>query len=73
MLVGHSIGGWTAAELATKSTATIGKLVLIAPVGIKVGPVDKLDIPDIYAMSQEQMEKPAVRRPRQMAPGSPAR
>ena len=56
-LVGHSIGGWTAAELATKSTHDISKLVLIGPVGIKVGPVDKLDIPDIYAMSQEQMEK----------------
>ena len=56
-LVGHSIGGWTAAELATKSTHDISKLVLIGPVGIKVGPVDKLDVPDIYAMSQEQMEK----------------
>lgn len=56
-LVGHSIGGWTAAELATKSTHDISKLVLIGPVGIKVGPIDKLDIPDIYAMSQEQMEK----------------
>ena len=56
-LVGHSIGGWTAAELATKSTHDISKLVLIGPVGIKVGPIDKLDIPDIYVMSQEQMEK----------------
>jgi pimeloyl-ACP methyl ester carboxylesterase len=56
-LVGHSIGGWTAAELATKSTHDIGKLILIAPVGIKVGPVDQLDIPDIYAMSEQQLEK----------------
>lgn len=56
-LVGHSIGGWTAAELATKSTHDISKLVLIGPVGIKVGPIDKLDIPDIYVMSREQLEK----------------
>jgi hypothetical protein len=27
--------------------------VLIAPVGIKVGPVDRLDIPDIFAMPQQ--------------------
>ena len=31
--------------------------MLVAPVGIKVGPVDKLDIPDIYAMSDDQVER----------------
>ena len=56
-LLGHSIGGWTAAEIATKSTSAIARLVLVAPVGIKVGPVDKLDIPDIYAMSDDQVER----------------
>jgi pimeloyl-ACP methyl ester carboxylesterase len=55
VLVGHSIGGWTAAEVATKSTAAIDKLVLVAPVGIKVGPVDRLDIPDIYAMPEDKL------------------
>ncbi|MGH6739500.1 MAG: alpha/beta fold hydrolase [Bradyrhizobium sp.] len=55
-LVGHSVGGWTAAEMATKSTAAIDKLVLMAPVGIKVGPVDRLDIPDIYAMAQDKLD-----------------
>ena len=35
----------------------IDKLVLVAPVGIKVGPVDKLDIPDIYAMPQDQIDR----------------
>jgi pimeloyl-ACP methyl ester carboxylesterase len=56
ILIGHSIGGWTAAEMATKSTAAVDKLVLIAPVGIKVGPVDRLDIPDIYAMAQDKLD-----------------
>ena len=56
ILVGHSIGGWTAAELATKSTHDIDRLVLIAPVGIKVGPVDRLDIPDIYAMPEDRLD-----------------
>jgi len=57
VLVGHSIGGWTAAELATKTTSSIDRVVLIAPVGIKVGPVDRLDIPDIFAMPQHELQR----------------
>jgi pimeloyl-ACP methyl ester carboxylesterase len=57
LLMGHSIGGWTAAELATKTTYNIDRLVLIAPVGIKVGPTDRLDIPDIYAMSEAALDE----------------
>ena len=37
-LVGQSMGGWTAATLASYSTHRIGKLALVAPVG--------LDVPD---------------------------
>ena len=54
-LVGCSIGGWLAAEIATKVPERIRKLVLVGPVGVKVGPPDKLDIPDIFAMSQKQL------------------
>lgn len=35
-LVGQSMGGWTAATLASFSTHRIGKLVLVAPVGLDV-------------------------------------
>jgi pimeloyl-ACP methyl ester carboxylesterase len=56
-LIGCSIGGWIAAELATKSPERIEKLVLVGPEGVKVGTPYKLDIPDIFAMSQEQMAK----------------
>ncbi len=49
-LAGASIGGWIAAEMATKNKSRLGALALIAPVGIKIGPADKLDIPDIFAM-----------------------
>jgi pimeloyl-ACP methyl ester carboxylesterase len=55
VVVGASIGGWAAAEMATKSTATIDKLVLVGPVGIKVGPVDRLDFPDLFTLSQDQI------------------
>jgi pimeloyl-ACP methyl ester carboxylesterase len=54
-LVGASIGGWIAAEMASKAPERFKKLVLVAPVGVKTGPVDKLDIPDIFAMPQEKV------------------
>lgn len=56
-VAGCSIGGWIAAEMATKSPERIRKLVMIGPVGIKVGPADRLDIPDIFAMPQEDVDK----------------
>ena len=46
------------------------RLVLVGPVGVKVGPPDKLDIPDIFAMPQEQAEPAALPRCRQ-APARP--
>ena len=53
-LVGCSIGGWIAAEMATKAPERFRRIVLVGPVGIKIGPPDKLDIPDIFAMPQEK-------------------
>ncbi len=54
-VVGCSLGGWLAAEIATKTPERIGKLALVGPVGVKLGPEDKLDIPDIFAMPQEKV------------------
>jgi pimeloyl-ACP methyl ester carboxylesterase len=51
-VVGCSIGGWIAAEMATKAPERFRRLVLAGPVGIKVGPADRLDIPDIFAMPE---------------------
>jgi pimeloyl-ACP methyl ester carboxylesterase len=56
-IVGCSIGGWIAAELATKSPERVRKLVLVAPEGVKVGPPDRLDIPDIYAIPGDELER----------------
>lgn len=55
VLVGASIGGWTAAEMATKTTGPIDRIVLVGPVGIKVGPVDRLDVPDVFAIAQDRV------------------
>jgi pimeloyl-ACP methyl ester carboxylesterase len=43
-LLGHSIGGWTAAELATMSPGSIDRLILVAPVGLKPEAGEILDI-----------------------------
>jgi pimeloyl-ACP methyl ester carboxylesterase len=56
-LIGCSVGGWIAAEIATKVPARIRRLVMVGPVGVKVGPPDRLDIPDIFAISQERLAR----------------
>ena len=67
-VVGCSIGGWIAAEMASKTPRRIRRLVMIGPVGVKVGAVDKLDIPDIFAMSQEEAGKLVFHDPARMTP-----
>ena len=56
-LVGFSIGGWIAAEIATKVPERISRLVLIGPVGVKTGSADKLDVPDVFAMPREELDR----------------
>lgn len=56
-VVGFSIGGWIAAELATKVPERISRLVLIGPVGVKTGAPDKLDIPDVFALPREELDR----------------
>ena len=49
-VIGCSVGGWIAAEMATKSDAMMSKLLLVDPVGIKIGGPTDRDIADIYAV-----------------------
>ncbi len=64
--VGCSIGGWIAAEMAAKSPERIRRLVMVGPVGVKVGSADKLDIPDIFAMPQDDASKLLYHDPAKM-------
>lgn len=49
-VMGFSLGGWIAAELATKDDSRLAKLVLVDPYGIKVGgPYDR-EIADIWLL-----------------------
>jgi pimeloyl-ACP methyl ester carboxylesterase len=56
-VVGFSIGGWIAADLASKAPERINRLVLIGPVGVKTGSAEKLDIPDVFALPQDQLDR----------------
>ena len=65
-VIGCSIGGWIAAELATKAPHVIRRLVMVGPVGVKTGPIDKLDIPDIFALPQSELERMLFHDPERM-------
>lgn len=54
-LVGCSFGGWIAAEMMVRSSARFSRVVLAAPLGIKVSGRDERDIADMHAMSQAEL------------------
>ena len=56
-LIGCSVGGWIAAEMATKAPERFRRIVMVGPVGVKTGPADRLDIPDIFALPQAEVER----------------
>jgi pimeloyl-ACP methyl ester carboxylesterase len=56
VVVGASFGGWLAAEIATKTTERLSRLVMIGALGVKLGPRDKSDIVDIYATPRSRWE-----------------
>jgi pimeloyl-ACP methyl ester carboxylesterase len=67
VVIGASLGGWIAAEMAVKSTERIGRLVLVAPVGIKVGDRETRDIPDIFALHPDEVTRLLYQDPARVA------
>jgi len=68
VVVGVSLGGWIAAEMAVKSTERISALVLANAVGIKAGTRETRDIADIYAITDKQLAELVWADPARMAP-----
>jgi pimeloyl-ACP methyl ester carboxylesterase len=56
-VVSCSVGGWIAAEMASKTPERFHRLVLVGPVGVKIGAADKLDVPDLFALPQVDVDK----------------
>ena len=57
VLMGFSMGGWVAAELATMTTERLSKLILVDAVGVKVGGREDRDIADVFGLPPEQLAK----------------
>jgi pimeloyl-ACP methyl ester carboxylesterase len=57
VMMGFSMGGWTAAELAVMTTARISRLILVDSVGIKPGGRDDRDIADVFALPPAEVTR----------------
>jgi pimeloyl-ACP methyl ester carboxylesterase len=51
LVVGSSLGGWVALEMAVRDPGKIGRLVLIDSVGVRFGSREERDFADIYALA----------------------
>jgi len=57
VLLGFSMGGWAAAEIAVRNTSRLSKLILIDAVGIKPGDRETRDIADIFGLPAPEVTK----------------
>lgn len=67
-VMGFSMGGWLALELATKTCHRLERLVLVDAVGVKFVDRETRQFPDIYAMSQDEVGRLMFHDPARMAP-----
>jgi pimeloyl-ACP methyl ester carboxylesterase len=56
-LVGACFGGWVAAEMMVRSTARFSHLVLVDPLGIKIGGREDRDVADMHALPRAEYLK----------------
>jgi pimeloyl-ACP methyl ester carboxylesterase len=63
VLVGACFGGWIAGEMAVRNARRFAKLVLVDPLGIKVGGVTDRDIADMHAIPREEYMRLAWANP----------
>jgi pimeloyl-ACP methyl ester carboxylesterase len=63
VLVGACFGGWIAAEMAVRDARRFARLVLVDPLGIKVGGVLDRDIADMHAMPDAEYMRIAWAEP----------
>ena len=63
VLVGSSLGGWIAAEMAIKCAAHLSALVLIGPVGVKFGAPSEREIFDLFSWPIYQQDRHLFKNP----------
>jgi pimeloyl-ACP methyl ester carboxylesterase len=69
-LVGFSFGGWIAAELAVCGHRKLDRLVLVDPVGVKLGGREERDIAHFFNTSPAELERRAWHDPAKRPAGS---
>ena len=67
-LVGLSFGGWLAAEVAAAGHPRLGRLVLVDPVGIKIGDRQTADILDVFNRHPNEVRAAEYHDPDRFAP-----
>jgi pimeloyl-ACP methyl ester carboxylesterase len=67
-LVGSSFGGWLAAEIAATCCHRLDRLVLVDPLGIKVGDRETADILDVFNASPAAVQRALWHDPARFAP-----
>src|ERR1051325_8275129 len=68
VLVGSSLGGWIALEMAVRSEVRLGRLVLIDSLGVKFGTREEREIADIYALPADEVLRRTFVEPARVVP-----
>jgi pimeloyl-ACP methyl ester carboxylesterase len=55
LVVGVGLGGWLAAEIATKNDTRLSQLVMANAIGVKIGDRETRDIVDIWALTPDEL------------------
>ncbi|HVC56882.1 MAG TPA: alpha/beta hydrolase [Stellaceae bacterium] len=63
VMIGLSFGGWIAAEVAASGSAKLDRLVLVDPVGIKLGGREERDIVHFFNTSPAELDRRAWHDP----------
>ena len=69
-MIGFSFGGWIAAEVAACAPRKLGRLVLVDPVGIKLGGREERDIAHFFNTSPDELERRAWHDPAKRPSGN---
>jgi len=67
-LVGFSFGGWLAAEIAATCSHRLNRLILVDPLGIKIGNRETRDILDVFNTSPAEVLRRSWHEPSRHAP-----
>lgn len=68
VVVGASLGGWIALEMAVRNTSRIAKLVLAGAVGVKFSDREERDFADLFYLPESELQETLFADPKRWAP-----